>query len=119
MFTPERLKRRSGATTCSPSNRRDDRTRYRSLQPANVSCRPTSSPDDGSRLVAVASLREDELQVLRGMIGRELLSVDYEESRDVESACLRFASELIEIAAIAWQDLTASGVPALRDHSVA
>ena len=62
----------------------------------------------------MASLRENELQVLRGMIGRELLSVDYEESRNVE-----FAVELIETAAIAWQDPTASGVPALRDHSLA
>ena len=89
------------------------------MQPANVSCRPTSSPDDGSRLVAVASRREHELHLLCGMIGRELLSVDDEESRDIESACLRFASELIVTAAIAWQDLTASGVPALRDRSVA
>ena len=83
--------------------------RRRSLQETRAAESPTVGDSEPRRL---ASLSDDEVPILRGMIGWDLISVEYEESCDVESAYFRFASGLVEIATVRCDEpLTAVAFP--------
>jgi hypothetical protein len=67
-----------------------------------------AAPDPG---VELRRLTEDEIQVLKSLLGQTILSVDHEEQGEVESAYLRFDSMTVELAARELGDDAGQGFP--------